>query len=183
MRILAIDPGFERLGIAVVEKANPKELLLASDCLRTSSKDLFPERLGQLGGEIEKWIKQWQPNAVALEKLFLTNNQKTAMQIAEVRGMIIYIAASKGLPIIEKTPLEIKQTITGFGRADKTQVALMVTKLVAMPPEKTGKILDDEYDAIALGLTALATSPVDLRRVIPKTQPKPLLKNSRDAKK
>ncbi len=81
------------------------------------------------------------------------------MQIAEVRGMIIYLAASKNLPIIEKTPLEIKQAITGFGRADKNQVTLMVTKLVAMPAEKTTKILDDEYDAIALGLTALATYP------------------------
>lgn len=159
MRILAIDPGFERLGIAVVEKANPRDLLLTSDCLRTSPKDSFPERLAELGGEIEKWIKQWQPDAMALEKLFLTNNQKTAMQIAEVRGMIIYLASSKSLPVVEKTPLEIKQAITGFGRADKNQVTLMVTKLVAIPPEKTSKILDDEYDAIALGLTALATYP------------------------
>ena len=168
MRILAIDPGFERLGIAVVEKANPKELLLASDCLRTSAKDSFPERLSQLGAEIEKWLKKWQPDAVALEKLFLTNNQKTAMQVAEVRGMIIYIAASRGLPIIEKTPLEIKQTITGFGRADKTQVTLMVTKLVVMPSDKSSKILDDEYDAIALGLTALATYPHTLAKTLAK---------------
>lgn len=168
MKILAIDPGFERLGIAVVEKANPKELLLASDCLRTSAKDSFPKRLSELGAEIEKWLKKWRPDAVALEKLFLTNNQKTVMQIAEVRGMIIYIAASRGLPVIEKTPLEIKQAITGFGRADKTQVTLMVTKLVTMPPEKTGKILDDEYDAIALGLTALATYPQDLAKTLAK---------------
>ena len=162
MKILAIDPGFERLGIAVVEKVYPSSggrdtVLLASDCLRTSAKLPFPERLAKLGAEINQWLDRWQPQAVALEKLFITNNQKTAMRVAEVRGMIIYLAASRGLPVIEKTPLEIKQAITGFGRADKTQVTNMVSKLVVLPVDKQTKMLDDEYDAIALGLTALAT--------------------------
>lgn len=156
MKILGIDPGFERLGIAVVEKGNPKDIVLESACLRTNTKDNFPTRLASLGKEVEAWIKKWQPDALAIEKLFFTNNQKTAMQVAEVRGMIIYLAASKGLKVIEKTPLEIKQTITGFGRADKKQVTLMVEKLANMP-EKSTKILDDEYDAIAVALTALAS--------------------------
>ena len=168
MRILAIDPGFERLGIAVVERGNPRDVLLASDCLRTSAKWPFPKRLAKLGIEINQWLKKWQPNAVALEKLFITTNQKTAMQVAEVRGMIIYLAASQSLPVIEKTPLEIKQTITGFGRADKNQVAKMASRLITWPKNKPAKILDDEYDAIALALTTLATWPTDLVGVIHK---------------
>lgn len=153
MMIIGIDPGYDRLGVAVLEKENGKEKLLYSSCLTTSSELPFPERLKILGQKIEKILIQWPIKVMAIEKLFLTKNQKTATKISEVRGMLIYIAAKQGLKIFEYTPLEIKMTVTGFGKASKHQVMSMVQKLITLP---TKKALDDEYDAIATGLTCLA---------------------------
>lgn len=95
---------------------------------------------------------------MAMEELFFTNNAKTALRVAEVRGMLIYLAAKHKIPLVEYNPLAIKIAITGYGRATKPQVLKMVEKLIKIP-QKT--ILDDEYDAIALGLTALAGSRYD----------------------
>ncbi len=153
MMIIGIDPGYDRLGVAVLEKENGKEKLLYSSCLTTSSELPFPERLKILGQKIEKILIQWPIKVMAIEKLFLTKNQKTATKISEVRGMLIYIAAKQGLKIFEYTPLEIKMTVTGFGKASKHQMMSMVQKLITLP---TKKALDDEYDAIATGLTCLA---------------------------
>ncbi len=154
MRILAFDPGYERLGVAVLEKENGKEILHYSACIQTSAKLDFPTRLGELGEAVELLIKEWKPKAVALEKVFFTNNSKTAMQIAEVRGMLIYIAATRALAVHQYTPNEVKVAVTGNGRADKSAIALMVPKLVAI---SRGKRLDDELDAIAVGITCLAS--------------------------
>lgn len=154
MRILAFDPGYERLGVAVLEKENGKEILLHSACIQTSAKLDFPTRLSALGTETVRLITEWNPDGVALEKVFFTNNSKTAMQIAEVRGMLIYLAATHQLTIHQYTPNEVKVAVTGSGRADKTAIALMVPKLVAI---SRGKRLDDELDAIAVGITCLAS--------------------------
>src|SRR3989344_4095933 len=154
MRILAFDPGYERLGVAVVEKIKGKEKLLHSACVRTPATLSFDKRLVELGAAAEALIAQWQPDAVALEEVFFKGNAKTAMQVAEVRGMLAYIAASKGLAVHHYTPSEVKVAVTGHGASDKRAVALMVGKLVALP---AGKRLDDELDAIAVGITCLAS--------------------------
>jgi crossover junction endodeoxyribonuclease RuvC len=154
MRILAFDPGFERLGAAVVEKINGKDILVHSECVRTSAKDTFPVRLRQIGDAAEALIKQFKPDAVALEEIFFGKNEKTGVQIAEVRGVLTYIAMSKGLTVYDYTPLEVKIAITGFGRSDKSAVAAMVPRLVRLPSRQR---LDDEMDAIAVGLTCLAS--------------------------
>jgi len=154
MRILAFDPGFERLGAAVVEKINGKEVLVHSECVRTSAKDAFPVRLQQIGAAAEALIQQFKPDAVALEEIFFGKNEKTGVQIAEVRGMLTYIAMSKGLTVYDYTPLEVKIAITGYGKSDKTAVAAMVPRLVRLPSRQR---LDDELDAIAVGLTCLAS--------------------------
>ena len=153
MRILAFDPGYERLGVAVVEK-NKKEELLYSDCVRTSAKAEFAERLRQLGAAAEDLIKQWQPDAVALEEVYFEKNAKTAMQVAEVRGMLTYIAAKAGLVVHQYTPAEVKVATTGHGASDKRAVAAMVVRLVSVTSKKR---LDDEVDAIAVALTCLAS--------------------------
>jgi crossover junction endodeoxyribonuclease RuvC len=88
------------------------------------------------------------------EKTF-EKNAKTAMQIAEVRGMLSFIASSHHLPVLEYTPLQVKSAVTGYGKSDKTAVSRMVGRLVVLPP---GKRLDDELDAIAIGITCLASS-------------------------
>src|SRR3989344_2479559 len=152
-RVLAIDPGYERLGVAVIEKQKNREQLLFSTCVITPRTLPFSERLLMLGETVKKLIKEYQPTLVAIEKLFFTTNQKTASAVSEVRGMLLYLAALYHLPTTEFTPLQIKNTITGYGKASKDQVTAMVRQLVEI---KTTPKHDDEYDAIAIGLTALA---------------------------
>ena len=154
-RVLAFDPGFERLGVAVLEKSNGKEMLLYSDCVRTSKLLPFAERLRILGEAAEDLMALWEPEAIALEQIFFEKNAKTAIGVASVRGVLAYIAASHALPVYEYTPLEVKVAITGFGRSDKAAVGVMVKRLVSLPLKKR---LDDELDAIAIGLTCLAAA-------------------------
>lgn len=152
MKVLAIDPGFERLGVSVIEK-NPREELLFSACIKTHKSSSFEERLFALAKEVENIINKYRPEHLAIENLFMSNNQKTVMRVSEVRGMIIYIAMSKGLKVFEYTPLQIKTAITGYGKSDKSQVEFMVRKLIKMNSENK---IDDEMDAIACGLTHFA---------------------------
>ena len=154
MKVLAFDPGYERLGVAVIEKKNGKEILLHSECVRTSAKSDFSIRLKELGAAAEALIKKWKPDAVALEDLFFEKNAKTAMQVAEVRGALIYIAAARGIKIYSYTPGEVKVAVTGYGGSDKRAIAAMVPKLLRL---SEGKRLDDELDAIAVGITCLAS--------------------------
>ncbi|MDZ4226113.1 MAG: crossover junction endodeoxyribonuclease RuvC, partial [Patescibacteria group bacterium] len=126
LRCLAFDPGFERLGVAVVEKVKGKETLLYSDCVRTSAALPFPERLRILGEAVEALIIVWEPDVVALEHIFFEKNAKTAIGVAGVRGMLSYLAASRNLPVFEYTPLEVKVAITGYGKSDKAAVGAMV---------------------------------------------------------
>jgi crossover junction endodeoxyribonuclease RuvC len=159
LKIVAFDPGFERLGAAVVEKAGGKEALVHSECIRTDAKTPFPDRLALLGKAAESLIKKHKPGAVALEKIYFEKNAKTAMQVAAVVGVLAYVAAKNGLPVYEYTPLEVKAATTGYGRSDKAAVAAMVFKLLgikALPAGRQG--LDDELDAIAIGLTCLASA-------------------------
>ena len=157
MRILGIDPGFERLGVAIIEKsfgsAQNKELVVFSECFKTSAKLEFFERLVLIGEEIHKVIKTYKPDALAIETLFLTTNQKTVMHVAEARGVVIYEAKKTGLKIFEFSPPQIKIATTGYGKATKEQMIKMVKLLVTIDASKKS---DDELDAIAIALTALA---------------------------
>ena len=155
MNILGIDPGYERLGVAVIEKhVRGKETLVYSDCFKTLKDDAFHTRLFQVGSEIDRVIKKYSVGAFAIENLFFNTNQKTALKVSEVRGALIYIALNNNLPFFEYTPLQIKNAVTGYGRSDKNQVIDMVTKLISI--EKDIKH-DDEYDAIAVALTCSAS--------------------------
>ncbi len=154
MKIISIDPGYERLGIAIIEhKKSSRDTLLYSQCFKTSKNEIFANRLKLIGVELEKIIKEYKPTALAIEKLYLTNNQKTAMNVAETRGVILYIASKNNLSIHEYTPPEIKVATTGYGKADKKMVMDMVPKLIQIK-EKINS--DDELDAIAIGLTCIA---------------------------
>ncbi len=155
MRILGVDPGYDRLGVAIINKApGTKEEFVFSDCLLSEKTDSVAVRIAGLGTELEKLIAEYRPQIIAVEKLFFTKNQKTAMAVAEMRGVIIYIGSKAGLHIEEYTPGEIKTAVTGYGKAEKADVERMVEKLIALPPKKRK---DDEYDAIA---TALACSAI-----------------------
>jgi crossover junction endodeoxyribonuclease RuvC len=154
MRVLAFDPGYERLGVAVIEKEKGKEKLVFSDCVRTDATLPFPARLHLIGHAAEGLIKKWKPDCVALEEVYFENNAKTAMQVAKVTGALSYLASAHQLPLHTYTPLQVKAAVTGSGRADKRAVALMVGKLIVLPAAKR---LDDELDAIAVGITCLAS--------------------------
>ncbi len=154
MKILAFDPGFERLGIAVVERVGGKDTLIHSACAQTPKEIPFHERLHMLGAEVEAAIARFSPDAVALENVYFEKNAKTAINVAAVRGVLAYIAATHDLPLYEYTPLQVKVAVTGYGKSDKAAVAAMVPRLVTLPARKR---LDDEIDAIAVGLTCLAS--------------------------
>ncbi len=154
MKILSIDPGYERLGVAIIEKERGgKEKILFSETFKTSVKENFIDRMFILGQHLEKVIKDFNPRVLSIEKLFFNTNQKTATNVSEVRGVIIYIALSNGMEVFEYTPLQIKTAITGYGRADKKQIIFMTKQLVEI---KNDIKYDDEWDAIAVGLTYLA---------------------------
>lgn len=154
MRILSIDPGYERVGIAVIEKEKGnKETLIYSACFKTTAKLPFYDRIVLIAEEIARIIDEYTPTSVAVETLFFSSNQKTAMQVSEARGVIIHEACRKKLTVYEYSPLQIKMAITGDGRSDKRSIISMVPKLIKI----TKKIEhDDEYDAIAVGLTCFA---------------------------
>ncbi|MBP6866002.1 MAG: crossover junction endodeoxyribonuclease RuvC [Candidatus Pacebacteria bacterium] len=154
MKILGIDPGYERLGIAILEKGKTgKEVVVYSECFNTSAKLPFPERLLLLGQKVKKVIKEHKPEVLAIETLFMTTNQKTVMYVSEARGVIMYEAISAELKIFEATPLQVKIATTGYGRADKKDVLKMVRMLVDIDQNKKS---DDELDAIAIALTGFA---------------------------
>lgn len=150
MIVLAIDPGYERLGVAILEKEKGnKENLLFSECFETSKKDPHTKRLLQIGQRIEDVIKKYSPDFLAIENVFLQNNQKTVMYVSETKGIILYMAEKYKLSIKEYSPPQIKLAVTGNGRADKKAIIKMVPLLI-----KTLKKIekDDEFDAIAIGL-------------------------------
>lgn len=154
MKVLAIDPGYGRCGVAVVEKnGGNRETLLYSMCIETSADEEFGARLNAVATECSRLLEAHTPDCVAMEKLYFSNNQKTAMRVAEVRGAILAIAGAAGLPVFEYTPGQIKSAAAGSGSADKKAVAMMVRSLVIMDNRAR---LDDEYDAIAIGITHLA---------------------------
>lgn len=150
MRIIGIDPGYERLGIAIIEKGTGKETLVHSECFQTDASLPFHERLHKVGKRIEALIAEHSPEHLALENIFFNSNQKTAMDVAAVRGVLLYIGNSLGLKTFEYTPPQIKSAVGGSGRADKKAVASMIHNLIDINKKIR---LDDEYDAIAVALT------------------------------
>jgi crossover junction endodeoxyribonuclease RuvC len=156
MRILAIDPGYERLGIAILERTpgSRKEVLVHSDCFKTPASLPFPERLWMIGQAVGKTIETYDPTALAIETLLWGANAKTAIKVAEARGVVLYEAASRGLAVYEYTPQAIKLAAGGYGGSRKKEVASLIHRLIDI--QKPIKY-DDELDAIAIGITCFAT--------------------------
>ena len=163
MKVLGVDPGFGRCGVAVLEKESGKESVLYSSCIETRATDLFPMRLSAVALGCASLIKKYKPETLALERLFFNSNQKTAMQVAEVRGAIIFVAASADLPVIEYTPGQVKVAVTGHGQADKEAVQRMLKSLLKIEKHIQH---DDEYDAIAIALTHLACARRDSNKTL-----------------
>lgn len=153
MVILGIDPGTTAAGYAIVtsEGAGGRTIALAEAGLLAVHSREPGERLLQLHESLGKLIRRWNPGAVAIEKLFFAANAKTAMAVAEARGVLLLTAVLGGTIVYEYTPAEIKKTITGQGNADKPQIQKMI--LLTLPETRRLKARDDVFDAIAAALT------------------------------
>jgi len=153
MRVLALDPGYDRLGVAVMERRAGKDYLIYSTCLSSTRGSDLSTRLGELGTGLELIFSTHLPTHVAVETLFFNKNVKTAIAVAQARGMILYLAKRHHCVVCEYSPQAIKVAITNYGNSDKTAVIAMAKRLVKNAPEHAH---DDEYDAIAVGVTCLA---------------------------
>ena len=122
MVILGIDPGYAIVGYGVIEAKNSRYRPLEHGAVTTKSTQDFNGRLEVIYNSMEAILQKWKPDAVAIEKLFFNSNQKTAIQVAEARGVILLAAQKAGVSISEYTPLQVKQAVTGYGQAQKPQV-------------------------------------------------------------
>ena len=152
-RVLGVDPGYDRLGLAVVEGDSSRPTHVWSACFQPT-KGLASFRLAQVYIAVQEAIETYHPDAVILEALFFGVNKKTAVSVAEARGAVLAAAGSAGILVVEFTPAQIKLAVTGYGSADKKAIALMVPKLLTLPSKKR---LDDEFDAIAVAIAGLST--------------------------
>jgi crossover junction endodeoxyribonuclease RuvC len=149
MKILAIDPGYDRCGCAILTSDGA---VLSSKCITTDKKDPLERRFAHVYRELQKLIETEQPDHIALETLFFSVNKKTVINVAQARGIVVLLAGIYSIPLVELSPQEVKIALTGMGNATKDQVTRMVSMTLKVD---TSKKLDDEIDAIALGIASL----------------------------
>jgi crossover junction endodeoxyribonuclease RuvC len=164
MRVLAVDPGLTRCGLAAVDgRAGRRVELVAVDVVRTPAHADLAERLLGIGEAVEGWLDQLRPDVLAVERVFSQHNVRTVMGTAQAAGVAVLAAARAGIPVAMHTPSEVKAAVTGSGRAGKEQVATMVTRILRLPAAPTPA---DASDALALAICHLwrdGTSAVPVR--------------------
>jgi len=147
---MGVDPGYDRLGVCIIEKTQGKETLLFSECIQTNKKDSESVRLHQAGNLFRELLRRYTPQEVAIEKLFFVSNVTTGIAVANLCGIVKFLTEEKGIPIYEYSPTQVKLAIASHGRGSKEEVHAMVTRLIDLPAKKR---VDDEIDAIAVALT------------------------------
>lgn len=160
MVVLGIDPGYAIVGWGLVEYKNNSFRPIRYGAVTTEADVDFNERLRMIYDDISDVIKMFKPDALAIEKLYFTTNQKTAIMVAEARGVILLAAKQCGLPIFEYTPLQVKTAVTGYGKAKKPQVMEMTRRFLKL--ERVPKP-DDTADALAIALTHIQAAGSELR--------------------
>ena len=158
MIILGIDPGYAIVGIGVLEYVGNKFRPIEYNAITTHSSSITSLRLKKIKEDIQEYLHKYKPDAVAIEELFFNNNAKTAIAVAQARGVLVAEVASMNIPIYEYTPLQIKQAVTGYGRADKGQMQQMVKMLLnlnAIPKP------DDAADALAVAICHAHSSRIN----------------------
>lgn len=156
MVVLGIDPGLATLGWGVIEAERGKQRLIDYGCILTTPQQRFPERLRQIGEDMRALLKTYKPEEIAFEELFFAKNVTTALTVGAARGVSIAACAEYTARLYEYTPMQVKQAIVGYGKAEKQQIQQMVKLLLHM--EQIAKP-DDAADAIAIALTHAATGP------------------------
>jgi len=150
MLTLGIDPGIARCGYGLVEKNGNVFKCVDYGCIETSSKTPEPQRLLEIYSQVKQIIQLHKPQKICIEKLFFSNNAKTAFQVGQARGVVVLCAAEHNLPILELTPNEIKLGVTGYGKADKKQMQEMIKMLLKLREIPKP---DDAADALGIALT------------------------------
>jgi len=149
--ILGIDPGFGRVGWGLITKGKGDWMAVNYGCIETPKSDCFVDRLSDMRDELTKIIKKYKPTRMAVEELFFFKNLKTAIKVGQARGVILLTAVDNKLELDEFTPLQVKQAITGYGRAEKKQMQKMVQTILNL---KHAIKSDDAADALAVALCA-----------------------------
>lgn len=165
MVVLGIDPGYAVVGWGVVNYAGNIYRPLGFGAITTDGSSNFNDRLGYIYNNMTRLIEKCKPDAMAVEKLYFQNNQKTAINVAQARGVILLAAQQQGVPIFEYTPLQVKTVVTGYGKAKKPQVMEMTRRLLAL--ESVPKP-DDTADALAIALCHIQARGTALRKIITK---------------
>ncbi len=151
MVILGIDPGYERCGFAILEKDKNKISLKTFGIIRTSAQKNFAFRQNEIAEDFEKLLNKYKPQILSIEDLFFVNNVTTGLKVAQVRGILIYLATKAGCKIIEPKPVEVKSSFCGNGKANKNEMKRMVQLTFNL---ETQPKLDDAADAIACAFFA-----------------------------
>ena len=160
MNILGIDPAYAIVGVGIIEYVGNKFRTITYDAITTNAGVPTPMRLKKIYQEITRYIDEYKPDAVAVEELFFNSNQKTAIHVAQARGAIITAVVNKNINLYEYTPLQIKQAVTGYGRADKKQIQQMVKMILnlnAVPKP------DDVADGLAAAICHAHSSMMNNR--------------------
>lgn len=156
MRILGIDPGYAIVGYGIIEYKSNRFTTINYGAITTVAKTDFNKRLLQIYNEVSEIMDIYKPEYVSVEKLFFTTNQKTAIDVAQARGMILLAATQRGIPIFEYTPLQVKQSVVGYGKAIKSQVMDMTKRLLNLNQIPKP---DDTADALAVAICHAHTAP------------------------
>jgi len=157
MRVIGIDPGTAIVGYGIVDFENNESNLVTSGSIQTSKNASDSERLAEISDDLNVIIEKYSPDIASVEKIFFFKNQKTVISVAQSRGVILSVLAKKSIPVFEYTPMQIKLSVTGYGKASKNDVAEMVKKMINY--ENFPK-LDDTADAIAMAVCHIRTCEV-----------------------
>ena len=156
MKVLGIDPGTGRVGWALVSHEKGTDTLIECGCFETKVNSELPERLKKIYDFLTRLIADNQPDVLAVESLFFATNVKTAFDVGAARGVILLAGEEANLPISQYTPLQVKSSLTGYGKAEKSQIQFMVTRILHL---KEIPKPDDAADAVAIALTHLFHHP------------------------
>jgi len=149
VRVLGIDCGSERTGYGIIESDGAGHHMIAAGVIRTSARTPFEQRLAEIAGGLRRLIREHSPECAAVEEVFYSANVKTALKLAHVRGVALLSVAEAGMNLAEYSPLEVKTSVVGYGRAEKSQVQMMVRSLLRLPEAIDS---EDACDALAVAI-------------------------------
>ncbi len=155
MLVLGIDPGSTRVGYGLIDSQSLKPIFFGLLEIKAENKN---QKLKKLGESFQKLLKKAKPDLIVIEKIFFSNNQKTAIEVAESRGALKLLVLQKNIKLLEYTPQEIKIAVTNYGASDKKSVSLMVSKILSLPEIKGP---DDISDALAIAITGALRYKMD----------------------